>query len=247
MRVEKITTDSLHYQNFNKVGGDEIITIPMSNYLNYTDCILSLEFSEYFIEKIISAITLYLVTGTEDRETIEELEEKINKSNITYPIFFRFDHYSCKDSKYFRDISEVNDSKTIAKIICTSKRSILSLKKSPYLFIFKYDEKIKDGFEIRTFIYNKRLIAISGYDSNKLLDFEVNWNSVIDQINSQIKELEKFNHYVADFVVYKDGNIKFLELNGYGRNSRTGPCFFSWNWIEERLISEEVIIRIRGD
>ena len=120
MRVEKITTDSLHYQNFNKVEGDEIITIPMSNYLNCTDCILSLEFSEYFIEKIISAITLYLVTGTEDRETIEELEEKINKSNISYAIFFRFDHYSCKDSKYFRDISEVNDSKTIANELISS-------------------------------------------------------------------------------------------------------------------------------
>jgi hypothetical protein len=169
----------------------------------------------------------------EIKDTFENLLK-----DVEFPAFIKLDTVSCKDTKHngiFHSISEVEEVFKSSNRIQDTLAQVLFIRKYHCLFIREIDYDIvnKNGLEMRCFIYEKRLTAIS---CDNYVD-EIMFNEIVQSVKSFfdkiMHDIPYMNSTVDIFFSYKS-KITVIEVNNFGTDSPTGSS--QYNWREDYFI-----------
>lgn len=224
------------------------VTIPVAAYRALLPVRAEYCLDDALVEEVAGAVRVFLITGRRGLETEEKLAEFFAKTPLCFPVFFRLDHYSNKDSPFYREIGPVDDAATMARIMCTSLRTALSLALSPRVFVFDYEPRIKAGYEVRAFVRGRRLVAVSAYDCSRVSP-RFDYAAAFAAIHAEVERAACIEcaDYVADFVVFPSAEARLLELNGFGATARTGPGLFTWDELDIEAAPAVPTFRLVGE
>lgn len=154
---------------------------------------------------------------------------------IPYPVFIRLTSRSPKDCN--PDLYDFNccahSSSDVNEMIQKSNRCKEDLEEylrdsSPIGVVFQpFIKKVKSSSEVRLFIYQENLVAVSAVDepNNHLSDDQLR---IIKSYITSLKELnQSFNNYVADLCFLSNDEIIFIEINPYDPEI-TESFLFDW-------------------
>ncbi len=189
---------------------------------------------------------LDLIWNNKKTPVVKILEDRVHEEVIKFPkgAFIRLGSRSPKDV----DIKPVFTGKEAVELLLSSVRVFDDLviavqnRYNPHIFIREWVD-MKEEFEFRCFMKDKKLVGISQYQYNKRY-LEVMNNSksiewVIQQFfNRQFKDACKLDDVVFDvFLTQRYGfsdvtwEVKLLEINPF--YAMTDPCLFDWRKPEE--------------
>ena len=146
--------------------------------------------------------------------------------HINFPKFIKLDDFSCKDTDHsgiFKNAIEVeNIFKKSMRILNTLNQQHIT--KSHYLFVREPDYFINEKEEVRCFIYQRRLVAVS------------NKKKISDKIKLELEEFVKkiilqmpYMDAVIDiFIDSKKHKFILIEVNNFGADSPCGSGLFNW-------------------
>jgi hypothetical protein len=209
---------------------------------------------KYVLIKLDNDECSYLINSIKNFNFIEKLNKIVKEFDSG--VFVKLEHGSTKQD--FRPY-EVFTGDELFEQISNSKNCINQLKtqnkKDHYLFIKKWNNKIKKENEFRVFIDNKKISGISQQYINEVYPF---MTSIISQIPEQVlNSIQKLWNSIVHKIEYKtcvldvfisiidEDNIEceLIEINGYGRWGPAGSSLY--NWLTDDPISNSLELRIR--
>lgn len=156
--------------------------------------------------------------------------EDLRKVDITFPKFIKLDTVSAKDTNHnciFNNKEEFIDIFSKSSRIINTLNTKRLTHPSHYLFIREPDYFINK--EIRCFVYNRRLVAVS----TDIFVNEDQKNIVEIFINRVIEDMPYYDA-VIDVSIYEDNSCKLIEINNYGADSPAGSG--NYNWKEDYVL-----------
>jgi hypothetical protein len=150
--------------------------------------------------------------------------EDLKNIDITFPKFIKLDTVSAKDTNHN---GIFNSREELLSVFRKSSRILNTLNskrlthESHYLFIREPDYFINK--EVRCFVYNRRLVAIS----TDICFNQDQKNILITFINTLIEDIPYYEA-IVDVYIYKDDSCKLIEINNYGADSPAGAGNFNW-------------------
>ena len=184
-----------------------------------------------------------------DDELKERIEDRFNKSWTEGEWFMRMDASSPKDSSVNLPYRSVSD---VVNAIVTSKRSYKALgddvknKTITKLYFVRYDANWKSEREMRCFIRNRKLTAISQYSwyeyeffceltEEELIRIAGEVKTFISHIIDKICDKIGTDDIVMDIYLNDDHTLKIVELNSFGYWLASGSGLFHWLIDKQRL------------
>lgn len=148
----------------------------------------------------------------------------IKNIDIMFPKFIKLDTVSAKDTNHN---GIFNNKKELIEIFSKSSRIVNTLntkrlsQSSHFLFVREPDYLIK--IELRCFVYNCRLVAVS---STTYIS-EEQQKCVEDFIIEIIEDLP-YQDAAIDVTINESNSCKIIEINNYGADSPAGSGNFNW-------------------
>ena len=185
-------------------------------------------------------------------DEIEQIVDRVNKNWVNGEWFVRSDSASPKDSMIkfpYRNPTELIDG------IITSRRFYLGVLdniqfgKETVLYFVKYGTNWNIERELRCFVRNKKLTAISQYDwfrygffchlsEPELKRIAENVDLLVCDIVDKITEKIETDDFVVDLYVNDDGSLKIVELNSFGYWLASGSALFHWITDKDKLYND---------
>lgn len=182
-------------------------------YLIKTEAYSSLNWYSY-LEQYTYKSDFIDVTSLEDLKNI----------NITFPKFIKLDTVSAKDTNHngvFYSREELFDVFGKSSRILNTLNTKRLTYSSHCLFIREPDYFINT--EIRCFVYNRRLVAVS----TDLFINDDQKNILTTFIKTLIEDMPYYDA-IVDVCIYQDNSCKLIEINNYGADSPAGAGNFNW-------------------
>ena len=168
--------------------------------------------------------------------------------------FVRFNSCSPKDGKGDFPITNAKD---LVEMIVTSSRARGALESGDdTLYFVKYDTEWDANKELRIFIHNQQITAISQYNPYNVSYFSDKNDSYLNNLVKRIKDYlaeiipmvcsaTETNNLVCD--LYLDHNDKFriIEFNSFGYWLATGSVLFRWLDDKDKLYNQNGVIYLR--
>eukprot|EP01080_Neovahlkampfia_damariscottae_P011120 gene11120-3939_t len=177
----------------------------------------------------------------EVKELSKKIDQELNKNAETPFWFVRLSSRSPKD--ILGGIRPCETSLDVIEMLIESNRVsndlqwylVYGIKTPLYIHLIKWKSFQKES-EIRCFVYQNNLVAITHYYLEKHFTLKKNEFDGVKKIEivlEQLKELIPYDDYVIDLEVGNTVNI--VEFNAYGKKGTTGAVLFDWNKDEEIL------------
>jgi len=122
------------------------------------------------------------------------------------------------------------------------------------IFIRKWDDRVRDDYEFRGFVYQGKLTALSQYNHYCVFPYLMEQKDMLCSLMfdffDTVKDKILLENYIIDFcVLFKEGDeemeVMVVELNPFERS--TGSCLFCWRQDKDILEGrEEFEFRIYG-
>lgn len=242
-----------NYLKFYKILPNSDETIIYS--VNYEDVLKIKKLCK--IGRIKGSISKSLI----EEEELDHLVSELSNIMKNKKYFLRSDSCSPKDSVVGCCVYNGND---IINSLTGSQRIFTHLSHYDELTLIlkpwkedinpKSDKSNYGMYEFRTFICDKKLVAISSYYyydaydwSN--IDLDGYFNKIIQFINTKIIELEKIletNSYTMDIYAKPFQEVEIIELNSFGMEMCAGSALFEWKKDKDILYgkSDKIVIRL---
>ena len=181
-------------------------------------------------------------------DDLKHLSKRINDQINNYPNvpfwFIRLSSRSPKD--VLGGIRPCENASDVVQILIESNRVsndlqwylVYEIETPLYLHMIKWKSFQKEN-EVRCFVYQNKLVAITHYYLDKYFSLRKNeFEGVkkIDQVFNQIKDKIPYDDYVIDLEVGIQVNL--VEFNAYGKKGTTGAVLFDWTKDESILLNE---------
>jgi len=106
------------------------------------------------------------------------------------------------------------------------------------IILRRFDTSLRPEMEFRAFVNDRRMTAVTQYNSSCFSPEIVAHKSQIAELmhnyyEEEVKDRLPYDSYVIDFVIRKDGKPFVIELNPFGRCTHAG--LFDWTKDEEVL------------
>jgi hypothetical protein len=174
----------------------------------------------------------------------ERVREGIEYMNGEREVFVRTSFCSIKDGTFVPSFKTTEE-------LCTailSNRRTLGTFHFPFphaLIVFDFVEKVDIRREMRCFVFNSKVVAISQYDfMNNVWDGSDEALSgaaqSVEALWAAIRGLVPFTHCVMD-VFIDESCAKLIEFNSYGPEFTSGACLFDW------IIDSRILFGREGD
>ncbi len=245
--LKEVESQPQEFNNNNFIGDLSIQQyhdiLSMTNCSKWIDIIhcdyYVVELDENDCEVLLKAGQSGVITQRIPEMYIQELESIANK--IQYPYvksFARLERCSLKDGCL--GAGPFLSAFEIVKGLCTSYRCYKQFlrNKTQKVFITPWNDNIKECFEFRVFVYNRKVTAISQY--NIYSDYGLKDKPLCALSRSIIRLVEQqLNHfpqlptsYTVD-VYFVEGNTvlsldNIIEFNSFGKELAAGSCLFNW-------------------
>lgn len=202
------------------------------------------------------------ITGKRPEIFSDELKEIENKFKLKSiwkegKWFVRLDSASPKDSIIKLPITNPCD---LITSLVTSMRACKDFKynlgKNCDLFFVKFDDQWKEDRELRVFVRNGKVMAISQYVWSQVGIFATFDDQILNKIALNVVEFVKHlvdkvckeigtYDLVVDLYVYDNLTIKLIELNSFGYWLASGSALFNWQKdFNELYFDERIQFRI---
>ena len=212
----------------NIIGNTNLFTISIEDYL----MTLCEKHIEYCKSGIIEFNELY--------DLINKLNDYISTSSTD--LFFRLSYRSAKDVPEGR--MPITNGKQIINAIIKSERCFYDLIAHKYhknkglsltsinIILIPW-KNCNQSRELRCFVYNKQLVAITNQFPNETWSFNHMEDYLISKINTFINDLwsnnkDLYNSCVVDIEIDKFMNIDLIEFNPYEKKGSTSAILFDW-------------------
>ncbi|AVG46533.1 division cycle 123 [Acanthamoeba polyphaga mimivirus] len=190
---------------------------------------------------------------------LNPIKSRLEEKWISGRWFMRLDALSPKDSNYKMPYTNPSD---IINSIVTSKRTFnalldnISLNINTKLYFVTYNENWKPSHELRCFVYNKKITAISQYcwtkeeyycdkTNDELIEIATKVNyfitNIIDNICAQIDT----TNIIFDLYLNDDLSMNIIELNCFGYWLASGSALFHWIRDKDKLYNTDGNIYFR--
>lgn len=176
-------------------------------------------------------IIAHRMSKLHEEELVEISERVDNFISGNEPYFLRIDACSPKDCPYDGPVFSGLD---IVKRISTSWRCHNSLKYDDEINIIlkPWRSEIDIGREFRVFVCNKRVTAISQYDSYNNHGWEQDKDMIHDIVYKTISLYDNTNYFydncVMDIYVNVQNDVELIEFNSFGMEMASGSALFEW-------------------
>jgi hypothetical protein len=205
-------------------------------------------------------------------DELEEIERRLKDNWIDGQWFMRMNQSSPKDSSVKLPYKSASD---VINAIITSKRSFKAISDDidrnilPVLYFVRYDPNWQIGREMRCFVRNRKLTAVSQYEwfkykffcdrtESELITIAKNVNTFIASVIDELCERCGTNDVVADIYLNDDlthgdsagsdehcssdrQSLKIIELNSFGYWLASGSALFHW------IIDKDKLYNTNGD
>jgi len=236
--------------------------IARTNLLNYANIISYPTDHEYkFTKEEISILIECVEIGIKVHRLSHLFEEELlpiiekMQANWTDGLWFvRFNSCSPKDGKGDFPITNAKD---LVEMIVTSKRARGALKNGDdTLYFVQYDTEWDTNKELRIFIYNQQITAISQYNpydisffSDKTDSYLVNLTEIINRylknIIPAVCSAIGTNNLVCDLYLDQNNEFRIIEFNSFGYWLASGSVLFRWLDDKNKLYNQNDIIYLR--
>ena len=144
-------------------------------------------------------------------------DHNINKLNNIF-LNLKLDNVSAKD---VHNTGIYTSKQELIDTFKSSERIKNSLSKDSHLFVRKVYDRLDENIEIRTFIYNGKLTALSCADEVK------DKTEIIKKVKTFVSNIFlPYNDVVID-ILYPD--LKIIECNSFGADMPCGSGLFNWS------------------
>ncbi|AGF85714.1 division cycle 123 protein [Moumouvirus goulette] len=219
----------------------------LSNYydlINYTVS-WTYDFNLSETKILLKACQIGSISGKCPKIYDDELGEIINKLNSSWKSgswFMRLDASSTKDSIINPPFKSAQ---SVITSIVTSRRTINALTDNinrnlnTRIYFTPYDSKWNSSRELRCFIRNNKLIAISQYcwtrceffcdfSKDELISLADRINKLVNNIIEDLSNRIDTKDMVMDIYLDDNDNLQIIELNSFGYWLASGSALFHW-------------------
>ncbi|KAK9787740.1 hypothetical protein WJX73_006340 [Symbiochloris irregularis] len=169
--------------------------------------------------------------------------------------FFRFDGASPKDGKF--DFPVMSAKEVITQIVTSRRASQLLSSGDRRIYITAFDHSWDPDREVRAFICDQRLTAVSQYNcyvrdtpigllSDKELSLVVSHISdALSPLLSLLVQRFETDSFVADIYVEPDLTVRIIEFNPFGHWLPSGSALFHWLEDADKLHNAQGVAHVR--
>lgn len=203
----------------------------------------------------IIAGRLPVIYKEEIDDIIKRLSDVMSKFNAKYGWFIRFNRSSPKDG--IGSFPLMTAEQVIKQIVTSNRAAQAIYHNDTTIYFCKFDPKWDSERELRVFIYNGKVTAISQYSCYHVVDIFANMkdnglttitNNITNIINILLPQLIlsfNTNSFVCDVYVNHDSSIKIIEFNSFGYWLASGSGLFDWKNDYEKLYNTDNKIYFR--